>query len=430
MKHKNNCWTRKFLFGLSFLLLLTLQACFPAAGQNQEANPEPTWTPMSLPTDQPYQVTPDNLSYFKETPALIIFGSQDPADNTPLEILNISTEDEYDVSSIPPVSANTWSRPIVAENKDVYFQTGGTLYVLSPGGQIRSVELPYDEENPAYCNWSWKGQLVCLNDVMTTGFLVDQDLNIVEMELPASEAGDSGVYYEPYRVRENGMRIIQITPEISNIRTTVFYKELDLETLTVQSKSIRIDENLLETFHANDSRNEINMMEITRIEGEIDVIGISDSGDKVYLASQVTYFRPYINVNVKTRWWTDVYNGSSMEPLNYYFKIVRNVGKKFVGNYLVTDWLLDPGFGISGQPTVYDLDGREIVFEAPSSLNNIEYVNFILAYADDWVAGDTLGIHYHHNGGGLLYTYLFPDEIVESMGPESYYTISQPIEPK
>ena len=178
----------------------------------------------------------------------MIFGSQNTDDETPLKILNISTDDVYDVSTITPAPVSTWSRPIVAENKDVYFQVGGILYVLSPGGQTRSNELPYDVENPAYCNWSWKGQLVCLNDVMTAGFLVDQDLTLVEMDLPANSGDVSEVYYEPYRVGENRIRIVQVRTKTVNGRETVFFKELDLETLTIQSQQIRIEADFNDVF--------------------------------------------------------------------------------------------------------------------------------------------------------------------------------------
>ena len=230
------------------LFMFCLQGC-AIQGQQQEMIPRHTWTPIVQPTDQPFQVQPENLSYFGELPALVIFGSQDPDDETPLKVLNISTDDVYDVSTITPAPAGTWSRPIVAEDKDVYFQVGGTLYVLSPGGQVRSIELPYDEENPTYCNWSWKGQLVCLNNAMTTGFLVDQELNVVDLQLPAGAGHGSEVYYEPYRVGENGMRIVQVKPEIANGQARVFYRDLDLEKLTINSKEIRIEKDLYETFY-------------------------------------------------------------------------------------------------------------------------------------------------------------------------------------
>ena len=118
-----------------------------------------------------------------------------------------------------------------------------------------------------------EGQLVCLNNAMTTGFLVDQDLNVVEMNLPVDRIFDDEGYYEPYRIGENGMRTIYAVPEISSVRTTAFYKDLDLETLTVQLKSIRIEEDLYETFRDLKGSNELDVMVLTREEGEINVIG-------------------------------------------------------------------------------------------------------------------------------------------------------------
>lgn len=421
--------TQKVLFGVLFFLLLGLSACSPSTGLDQAAEVRATWTPIVQPTDQPNKIKTETLSYFGETPALLIFGSQDPADDTPLKVLNISTDDDYDVSTITPAPVNTWSRPIAAENKTVYFQIGGMLYVLSPGGQTHSIELPYDEENPAYCNWSWKGQLVCLNDSITTGFLVDQDLNVVELELSADGGDASDVYYEPYRVGENGIRTIQVTPEVTNRRATVFYKDLDLETLTVQTQQIRIEEDFNQEFTSMKNRNELDVMVLNRIEGEIDVIGISDSGDRVYFASHVTYNYPYRGGSTKTRWWVDVYDGSTLETLNPDFEIFHDVDKIFKAGYLITGWLFDPGSGVVEQPTVYDLEVGEIVFSALGSLDNNEIINFILPFGDGWVAGDSLAVYYYRSNGGLMVTFDLPEEIIASMGPDSYYTITQPIEP-
>ena len=170
-------------------------------------------------------------------------------------------------------------------------------------------------------------------------------------------------------------------------------------------------------------------MYINRDEGEINVIGISDSGDKIYLVSHVTYTQPHISSSKKTRWWTDVYDGSELHTINFDFEITPNVGKTLKGDYLITGWLFDPENKINELPTVYDLAAGKIVFESVGSLNNNEVVNFIMPYADGWVAGDTLGVYYHHDGGGLMGTYLFPENIIAAMDHESVYTITQPMEP-
>ena len=429
MMKKNNGMTAKILLGLPLLLLLILQSCSLSAGVNPTEHAGATWTPVAHPTDRPYQVKTETVSYFGSTPFLVILGSRGPDDNAPLQVLNISTEDIYDVSEIPPAPASTWSRPIASENKDVYFQVEDTLYILSPGGQTRSVELPYDEQNPAFCNWSWKGQLVCLSDGMTAGFLVDQELNVVEMNLDSDAGGNGETYYNPYRVGENGLRVVQVIPEIMDGEATVFYRDLDLEALAVQSKEIRIETDLYETFYGYPSSNELETQDITRKEGEIVVIGVSDSGDKVYFASRVTYKPHYRNGRAKTRWWTDVYDGSTLETINFDFEITNSIGKTLKGDYLLTDWLIDPEDEIVEQPTVYDLDAGKIVFTATGSILIDEIVNFIQPYGENWVAGDTSGVHFYRYNGNLLMTYPFPEAFIDSMDADSYYTISQPMEP-
>jgi hypothetical protein len=39
-------------------------------------------------------------------------------------------------------------------------------------------------------------------------------------------------------------------------------------------------------------------------------------------------------------------------------------------------------------------------------------------------------VHYYRGNGNWMVSYPFSDEIIESLGQDSYYTISQPIEPE
>ena len=379
---------------------------------------------MNLPTDQPDQIATESLSYFGQLPVLVIIGSQNPDDETPLKVLNISTDDVYDVSTITPAPVSTWSRPIMAENEDVYFQVGGTLYILSSGGQTRSIELPYNEENPAYCNWSWKGQLVCLNDVMTTGFLVGQDLNVVTLQLPAGAGDDSELYCEPYRVGENTMRIFQRVTQTVNGWETVFYKDLDLETGMVQSQQIRVEEDFNREFSFKPGPSAPYVLAVQE-GGNVDVVGITETGDKVYISSFITATQ----YRTTSRWLMEFYDGLSLQLLNYDIQVSHTVGKDFYKHYLITGWVFDADNEIVKQPSVIDLEAGEIVFTAAGSLNNNENVNYILPYGDNWIAGDSSGVHYYRGNGSWLVSYSFSDEIIESLGQDSYYTITQPIGP-
>jgi hypothetical protein len=78
---------------------------------------------------------------------------------------------------------------------------------------------------------------------------------------------------------------------------------------------------------------------------------------------------------------------------------------------------------------VYDLETGKIEFSVPGSVLNEEIINFILPYAEGWVAGDTIGVYYYRGGGGLMGTYFFPENIIAAMDHESVYTITQPMEP-
>ena len=130
MKHK----TIRVGFAVAVLLFLAfvLQAC-SSLSVTQDLPARATWTPVAHPTDQPYRAKEEVLSYFGATPAIVIFGSQDPESDTPLQAINLSTEDVYDVAALTPGPINTWSRPIMSADKELFFQIGPQLHKLMPG---------------------------------------------------------------------------------------------------------------------------------------------------------------------------------------------------------------------------------------------------------------------------------------------------------
>lgn len=426
MIKKMDCVAWKVLVSVLFVLVLSLQACSPLSEMDmgETAGVRATWTPAPHSTDQPYEVDTKYMSYLGGGPVLAIFGSLDSADTSPLKVWNITTDDVYDVSSIAPASVDTWSRPIVAENKDVYFQTGSTLYILSPGGQTRSIELPYDEENPAYCNWSWKGQLVCLNDVMTAGFLVDQDLTVVEMDLPANSGDISEVYYEPYRVGENSIRIVQVRTKTVNGRETAFFKELDLETLTIQSQQIRIEADFNDVFVGSDS------VEYAQDGGNLDVIGITNDGEKVYLCVSGTDLSTHLAM---TKLLVETYDVTTMNFTHNELEINPDVDMRFYQNYLITDLWFDENTATYKPPAIIDLESGKILKEFLDY--RYEYYTqysssySIFPYGEGWIFEYSYWLEYHWQNGDLMDTYYFTDNLIESIGPDCYYTVTHPIEP-
>ena len=406
------------------LFMFCLQGC-GFQGQQQEMIPIRTWTPIAQPTDRPFRVQPENLSYFGETPVLVIFGSQDPMDTSPLRVLNISTDDVYDVSTITPAPTNTWPRPVVAEDKEVYFQVGGTLYVLSPGGQVRSIELPNNEENPAYCNWSWKGQLVCLNNAMTTGFLVDQDLNVVEMNLPVDERFDDEGYYKPYRMGENTIRSVQSVTVIKDGKPEVIVKDLNLETQKIETKTISLELDFETYYGVSDKAGKFTILK--RLNETIGVLGVSDDLEAIYLYSafqvilddgdQVVYqAEDYDVANAITRMMS--WNGDDINDKNWFYH-----------NYLITAFDKDENSQTQRWLSIYDLDMGVLYFDTYQVDTFEDGINFILPYGDNWIVGDSSGLQYVWGKGNVIWTYMFPKKIAASMGSDSIFTITQPMEP-
>ena len=151
---------------------------------------------------------------------------------------------------------------------------------------MTSIDLPFDEENPVFCNWSWQGQVVCLNGLMTEGYLVDRDLEVVEMSLPDYAPADGTVaFYPPYRVGENVLRIVQKTTSRAGNQVVINYKELDLETLSIADRQERFDfdfnRKMMPPYTVQQDEYDL----YAQAEGELDVIGMTDSGDKAVLQS-------------------------------------------------------------------------------------------------------------------------------------------------
>ncbi len=148
---------KRNVIGALLLLAITLQACSFLWGEHPGYGSQATWTPQPQMTDEPYHVEVENVSYFGDDTVVAIFGSQDLEDTAPIQMFNLTTEDVYDVSALTRGPISTWSRPFMTEDKQLFFQIGDMLYKLSPGGGVSSIEVPFNDEDPIFCNWSWQG---------------------------------------------------------------------------------------------------------------------------------------------------------------------------------------------------------------------------------------------------------------------------------
>jgi hypothetical protein len=412
-------------------IILLLQAC-SSLSATQDMPTRATWTPVAQPTDQPYQVESEILSHFGETPAVVIFGSQDPEDESPLQAINLSTEDVYDVAALTPGPISTWSRPIMSADKELYFQIGPQLYKLLPGGGVTATDLPFDAEDPVFCNWSWRGQVVCLNGLMTEGYLVDQDLNLVEMPLPAyTSADDSAALYPPYRVGENAIRIVQRTASQTGGRPGVFYRELDLETLTMANVQVKFDLQFGRRFVPSHNVAYTDANVYDQFDGPLDVLGLTDDAEKVIIRTLMEK-RDDEGDLTDTVSWIEIYEqgGDWPEYIGDYPSNFTSPEKIFYRNQMVTlykyveEEMREPLF-----PGVYNLETGMRLFDSTNVFGDPVMPVVILPYGEDWLVGAYYGLGLVNQTGNHLITEYFSDEIVEAYGDVGLYVVSQPMEP-
>ena len=415
------------IVGVLLGMTLILQACFSMDSQ-EDFHARATWTPVAYSTDQPYHVEADIPSYFGEIPAVAIFGSQNPEDDTPLQAINLSTDDVYDVSSLTPGPTSTWSRPIMSDEKELFFQIGKKLYKLLPGGAVTSVDLTFDEEDPVFCNWSWKGQVVCLNDLMTEGYVVDRDLNVIEMALPAYRPTDHSVtFYSPYRVGENVMRIVQTKSGWSGVN----YRELDLETLTITNEFSRFDFQYGRRFVPSESGSYFESEIHDQVDGPLDILGLTDDADQVFTRTLMVQWDEEGEISSQVS-WVDMYiKGADWPTHNRYLS--DNVAipeKDFYHNQMITTyWDTQEDRRAPFFPGVYDLETGDLLFNTEELLGQIDVDNEILPYDGRWLVGWFDGLAIVNGKGYPLNIYTFPEDIIVAYGDDLSYVVTQLMEP-
>ena len=409
-------------------LTLVLQACSSIGslvGEYPEGAVRATWTPVAHPTDQPFAVEVETYSYFGGTPLVVIFGSNDPEDDSPLQAINLATEDVYDVSTLTPGPISTWSRPILAEDKALFFQMGSRLHKLLPGGAVSAIDLPFDEEDSVFCNWSWKGQVVCLNDLMTQGYLVDQSLSVMEITLPAYASSDDSVeFYPPVRAGENGIRILQTQANKVGGRFVVKYRELDLSTLSISDEQIPLNFDFNHITSFNDSLGRV--FEISQ--ENIEVLGLSEDGKSIFLQYYVANWDDLGNY-VDGYLLGHVYNEDDETPVMFDNRAYPNRGGVwFSGNYLITRWEYFQVYS-AFWPRVYSLETGEEVFNALDAFDDRVLFTRILPYGENWLVGSYYGLAFFNEFGIYMETTYFPDEMIEAYSGDGLYVVSQPMEP-
>lgn len=437
---KNQSVKRNVL-GALLLLAITLQACSFMGESTPDMAARPTWTPQPQMTDEPYHVEVDEVSYFGDDTVVAIFGSQDPEDTTPLQMFSLTTEDVYyDVSALTPGPISTWSRPFMTEDEQLFFQIGDMLYKLSPGGGVASIEVPFNEEDPIFCNWSWQGQLVCVNELMTEGFLVDQDLNVTEMSLPAYAITDDTIaFYAPYRAGENMMRILQTTTTTVGSRFAVHYRDLDLTTLTITDQQLVMAYDFRAKFYMNNVGSYSSQYAYQLGQDTLEVLGMSDDGEQIFLQHYVVSLDNTGNW-VDGKLWGRIATPRDEMPIYFelYSSRVRS-GSWFYDEHLITKWMHLGGYNRLW-PEVFDIRTGELLFISVNTLGQERVFTVIQPYRENWLAMANYGVSILNEYGYNVKDYYFPDEIIETyLGEDGdsitnglgyvLYTITQPMEP-
>ncbi|MBG0786288.1 MAG: hypothetical protein H0S79_14420 [Anaerolineaceae bacterium] len=431
---------KRNVIGALLLLAIALQACSFLGENTPDMAARATWTPQPLMTDEPYHVEVQDVSYFGDDTVVAIFGSQDPEDTAPLHVFNLTTEDVYDVSALTPGPISTWSRPIMTEDKQLFFQIGDTLYKLSPGGDVASIEVPFNEEDPVFCNWSWQGQLVCVNDLMTEGYLVDQELNVTAMSLPAyTIANDTIAFYAPYRAGENTMRILQTTTNSVGSRFAVHYRDLDLTTLTITDQQLVMAYDFRAKFYMNNTGGYSSPYVYQLGQDTLEVLGMTDDGEQIFLQHYIVSMDDLGNW-VDGKLWGRIATPRDEMPI--YFELDSSLVR--AGNWLSDEHLITPWVFIGGYtrlwPEVFDIRTGELLFVSVNSLGQERVFTVILPYRDNWLAMANYGVSILNEFGYIMKEYYFPDEIIEALSYEGGHvgingmeyilcTISQPMEP-
>jgi hypothetical protein len=302
---------------------------------------------------------------------------------------------------------------------------GSKLHKLIPGGDVTSIDLPFDVEDSVFCNWSWKGQVVCLNDLMTQGYLVDQSLNVVEIPLPAYSINEDSVeFYPPVRAGENGIRILQTQANPVGGRFMVKYRELDLSTLAISDEQIPLNFDFKHITSLSTSSSED--FEISQ--DYIDVLGMTEDGKSIFLQYYVASWDAQGNF-VDGFLLAHVYNEYDETPVMFNNRTYLNREEIwFSGNYLITNWEY---FQVNSAiwPRVYSLETAEELFNALDGFDDRVMFTRIFPYGENWLVGSYYALAFFNEFGINMDTYYFPDEMIEAYSDDGQYIVSQLMEP-
>jgi hypothetical protein len=232
-------------------------------------------------------------------------------------------------------------------------------------------------------------------------------------------------------VGENVLRIVQKTTSRAGSQVVINYKELDLETLSVADRQERFDFDFNRKMMPPYTVQQDEFDLYAQAEGDLDVIGMTDSGDKAVLQSTLQKRNEEGQITTSIA-WVELFDQQAEFPeyLGEFPINVDNPEKSFYQNHFITVWLyFEQETPVPRFPGVYDLETGLLLFDSTNVFGNTRMPAVILPYGDDWLAGCYYGLGFVDGGGHFLKTEYFPIEIIETYGDVERYVVTQPMEP-
>ena len=416
-------------------MLLLLSSCV-ATKEAPVENVVATWTPIPHTTSEPLTIEPQVYQSFGDLPLLTFFFDGD-AENSSVEIANLTTEDVYDDSALQDVSTKGWNRPLMLEDKTAFLQIQNQLFILKPDEKAEIVEIPYNQENQVFCNWFVEEKLYCLSNDLSEGYTIDSDKEVNQLTLPAQNPNIKSDAYPPFKLGNGKLRSIQKEIVDSGEKGSKFiydrdvefdlfflsFRDFDFVTGEVEEQRLNM-EYYPETIISSgwrDADGTDQILSYTRAEGLPHVRGINLALDKLYLDSYWNVEgHDYIEKWVEEYVFEDGLFVTTTSPGSSESGEV----KQFFGNSVITDRPLDQNGAKFGWPQVIDLDTAEDKLDISSLIPPEEPMIEVLPYGENYLICTSNKIYHSQMTSIILQMIDLPEEMSGKFGENTTYTIT------
>lgn len=416
-------------------MLLLLSSCV-ATEEAPVENFFATWTPIPHTTSEPLTIEPQLYQSFGDLPLLAFF-FDGGAENSSVEIANLTTDAVYDDSVLQDLSTKGWNRPLMLEDKTAFLQIQNQLFILKPDEKTEIVEIPYNQENPVFCNWFVDQKLYCLSNDFSEGFTLDSDKEVNQLTLPAQNSNFKGVFYSPFNLEDGKLRSIQKEIVDSGEKGSKFtydrdvefdvfflsFRDFDFVTGEVEEQRLNM-EYYPETIISSgwrDADGTDQILSYTRAEGIPHIRGINQGLDKLYLDSYWNVEgHDYIEKWVEEYIFEDGLFVTTTSPSSSESGEV----KQFFGNSVITDRPLDQNGVKFGWPQMINLDTATDQLDISALILPEEPMIEVLPYGENYLICTSNKIYHSQMTTIILQVIDLPEEMSGKFGENTTYTIA------